>query len=79
MTRRNIQFGDTVTLTVGYSEAAMHTRIAGTVQDVLLIGRYCAVLVDDSGRQTSAPYLPSELGIMDEQGQFYYYQNQYQL
>lgn len=74
--RTNVKIGDTVTLTVGYSEAAMATRIAGTVQNVLLIGRNCAVLVDDNGNQRSAPYLPSELSIMDDTQGFYYHKTE---
>lgn len=65
---------------IGHSEAATFTRISGTQQMVRMIkspqdGSYrAAYLVDrHTFNPTSGPYLPGELGIMQDANGFYFY------
>jgi hypothetical protein len=69
-----VEFGETVTLEMPFSEVCMHMRIAGTVMQVRLQaphGYANAQLIRD-GQEFSFPITPGEAGFYFEEGRGYY-------
>ena len=74
--KRYIKPNEPAAVQIGFSEAAMFTRIAGTVQVVIL--KPCSdgrtrggYILSDTGSITGGYYLTSELGIYEDQYGFY--------
>ena len=73
----NFKPGQKHVITVGYSEAAMHLRMAGRTVPVKLsaTGR-SAQLYDERGRQVSFPITAGEAGIYHQNGRYYGYREE---
>lgn len=71
MQKQYATIGEIYTVNVGWSEAAIFTKISGTIQNVLVISPYCGTLVNEAGAQISAPYLLSELGFFTDATGYY--------
>ena len=73
--------GEYGVMEIGYSEAAMHLRVAGKTMLFLLLDRQYPMvqLYDDDGHDYSFPILPGEAGLYstnaDGTWQYYYYPN----
>ena len=62
--------GQILQMKIGYSEAAVFTKIAGTWQTVEFKDKWNCYLINERGR-TGGAYLPSELGIYENAGIFW--------
>lgn len=69
--RFDVKPGETIMVTLPYSEVCMHMRVAGKTLPVMINER-SAQIIDEDGGLCGAPVTLGEAGIyMDEQGGMY--------
>jgi len=73
-----VDFGQHVTMEIGWSEAAMHLQIAGKILEVELRltvpdKSVCVAQVHKDGAEYSFPITPGEAGFYWDSDGYYYY------
>jgi hypothetical protein len=71
MAKTPVTIGESITVTLPYSEVCMHMKVAGKQMTVILQSPWQAQLFDQEGKPFSFPISPGEAGIMWDDKGFY--------